>query len=262
MLELSAHRLPAPTRWFPADDPGPRTLAEHVQATGVGGWWADRAVQPRVVAVSCAGRVVLRGAADALTPDSLAPLGGSLIDAPEHFLPALGAAFAQLTRRERMVWTRQAEPQWADVPFGVTLRRLEPADTDSLQALGPGASWLSASWGGPLGLASSGHGWAALSRRGGLLAVACTYFRGSRYEDLAFFTAGKHRGHRIALACVNALCEDITTRGRTPSWNCSPLDRSGRLLAWYAGFRLVREYPHYAVGSPAGTRAAQGLADA
>ncbi|MFG3026050.1 hypothetical protein ACGFZQ_47485 [Streptomyces sp. NPDC048254] len=39
----------------------------------------------------------------------------------------------------------------------MTIRRLEPADTDAVFALGPDASWLSASWGGPRGLAASGH---------------------------------------------------------------------------------------------------------
>ncbi len=54
-----------------------------------------------------------------------------------------------------------------------------------------------------------------------MLAVACTYFRGNRHEDVAVFTVPDHRRHRLALACVNALCEDIAARDRTPSWNCS-----------------------------------------
>ncbi|MCT7353070.1 GNAT family N-acetyltransferase [Streptomyces sp. 15-116A] len=250
MFELSPGPVPALTRWFPAGAPGPATVGEHVLATGIGSWWADRAVQPRVVAVSCAGHVVLRGTPDSLAPEELAPLAGNRIDAPDRFLPVLGAAFERLTPWERMIWTRQAEPQQAGVPFGLVLRRLERSDAGALQALGPDAAWLSASWGGPLGLASSGYGWAVLSRRGRMLAVACTYFRGSRYEDVAVYTVPDHRRHRLALACVNALCEDIAARGRVPGWNCSVLNRAGRLLAWNAGFRLVREYVHYAAGSP------------
>ncbi|MET8330931.1 hypothetical protein [Streptomyces sp. NPDC005181] len=53
------------------------------------------------------------------------------------------------------------------------------------------------------------------------------------------------------MACVTALIPDITARGHTPSWNCSVLNHAGRLLAWTAGFRLVREYVHYAAGDPA-----------
>ncbi|BCM64858.1 MULTISPECIES: hypothetical protein [Streptomyces] len=51
-------------------------------------------------------------------------------------------------------------------------------------------------------------------------------------------------------AAVTALCQDITSHGHTPGWNCSVHNRASRLLAWTAEFRLVREYVHYAVGSP------------
>ena len=250
MIELSPPHLPVLTRWFPAGTPGPAALGEHVLATGIGRWWADRPEHPRAVAASCAGYVVLRGSPEALTPEVLASLAGNRIDAPARLLPGLGAAFERITPWERMIWTLQAEPRQATVPFGLTLRRLEPADTDALDALGPDASWISASWGGPLGLASSGHGWAVVSRKGRVLALACTYFRGSRYEDVAVCTVPDHRRHRLALACVTALNGDISARGRTPSWNCSVLNRASRLLAWNAGFRLVREYVHHAVGSP------------
>ncbi|WP_324290827.1 GNAT family N-acetyltransferase [Streptomyces sp. H27-S2] len=63
-----------------------------------------------------------------------------------------------------------------------------------------------------------------------------------------------HRRQHLALACVAALCADIAARGRTPSWSCSRDNRPSRLLAWSAGFRLTREYIHYATG-PARTRA-------
>ncbi|WP_260609462.1 GNAT family N-acetyltransferase [Streptomyces sp. WAC 01325] len=67
---------------------------------------------------------------------------------------------------------------------------------------------------------------------------------------MAVFTTPDHRRHRLGLACVTAPCGDIAARGRVLSWNCSVLNRASRLLAWTAGFRLVREYVHYAVGSP------------
>lgn len=200
MIELAPRQLPALSRWFPAGAPGPATLGEHVLTTGFGHWWADRADQPRVVAVSCAGHVLLRGAPDTLAPEDLAPLANSRIEAPARFLPALGTAFDRITPWERMVWTLQAEPQPCTVPRGVTVRRLEPADTDALLALGPDAAWIHASWGGPLGLAASGHAWAAVDRGGQPLAIARTYFRGTRYEDVAVFTAPDHRRHRLALA--------------------------------------------------------------
>ncbi|MGH4035765.1 GNAT family N-acetyltransferase [Actinomycetota bacterium Odt1-20B] len=256
MQELSLRHLPALSHWFtpgPSDAPGPAAVGEHVLTTGVGRWWADRAEQPGAVAVSCADHVLLRGDPRALTPEDLSPLGDSHIHAPARFLPLLGAAFQQLVPCERMVWTRQEPAQRCAVPRGVTVRHLEPADTEALVDLGSDASWITASWGGPLGLAASGHGWAATRRDGSILALACTYFRGAGHEDVAVFTAPEHRRHRLALACVNALTEDIARRGHVASWDCSTLNRPSRLLAWHAGFRLVREYVRYAAGSPRAT---------
>ncbi|MGW2748061.1 GNAT family N-acetyltransferase [Streptomyces sp. NPDC001450] len=250
MIKISPPDPRALARWFPAHSPGPATIGEHVLATGIGRWWGDRPVQPSAVAVSCAGHVVLRGSPEELTPELLAPLAGNRVEAPARFLPALGAAFDRLTPWERMIWTLQATPRAAMVPHAVTVRRLNPADADTVLELGSDASWLSASWGGPRGLAASGHAWAAVGRTGQILSMACTYFRGTDYEDVAVYTVPDRRRHHLALACVTSLCADITSRGHTPSWNCSVHNRASRLLAWNAGFRLVREYVHYAAGSP------------
>ncbi|MEU4147437.1 GNAT family N-acetyltransferase [Streptomyces parvulus] len=251
MIELAPHHLPALADWFPTGGPGSEVVAQHVLTTGVGSWWADRKDRPRLLAASCADHVVLRGSAEALAPEDLAPLAGTRVDAPDGFLPSLSAAFDQLTPWKRMVWTLQATPQPFTAPRGTTVRRLEPADTDAVHDLGPDAAWLAASWGGPLGLAVSGHAWAAFDRRQRITAVSCTYFRGTSHEEVAAYTTST-RGHRLALACVIALCADIRARGHTPSWNCSVHNRASRLLAWFAGFRLVRGYVHYAVGNPAG----------
>ncbi|MGW2651952.1 GNAT family N-acetyltransferase [Streptomyces sp. NPDC001393] len=254
MIQISPPDPRALARWFPTGSPGVATIGEHVLATGIGRWWGDRPVQPSAVAVSCAGHAVLRGSPEELTPDVLAPLAGNRVEAPARFLPALGAAFDRLTPWERMIWTLQAAPQPAGIPRAMNVRRLDATDADAVRALGTDASWLSASWGGPRGLAASGHAWAAVDRTGRIQAVACTYFRGTHYEDVAVHTAPGRTRHHLALACVNALCVDIRARGRIPSWNCSVHNRASRLLAWNAGFRLVREYVHYAVGSPVGSR--------
>lgn len=160
MIELLPHRLPALSRWFPAGAPGPAALAEHVLTTGIGRFWADHAVQPRAIAVDCAAHVLLRGDPGALLPAELAPLGSRYIEAPARFLPVLGASFDRIMPWERMVYIRQEEPtSLARTPKGVTVRRITAADADSLAALGPGAAWIHASWGGPAGLAGSGHAW-------------------------------------------------------------------------------------------------------
>ncbi|MFD4630987.1 GNAT family N-acetyltransferase [Streptomyces sp. NPDC058284] len=250
MIELPPHRLPAVPRWFPAGTPGPGSLPEHVAAFGTGRWWADRALDPRAVAVSCAGHVLLSGDPGSVAPDLLSPFAHSHVETPARFLPVLGAAFDRLVPAERMVYVKREEVAPPHPPRGVTVRRLTPGDAPALAALDTGSSWIHDSWGGPAGLAASGHGWAAVDRDGQVAAVACSYFTGAAYEDVAVVTAPERRRERLALACVTALCADIGARGRSASWSCSRDNRPSRLLAWTAGFRLQREYVQYVTGKP------------
>ncbi|WP_327690115.1 GNAT family N-acetyltransferase [Streptomyces tubercidicus] len=259
MIELAPDQLPPLSRWFAAGSPGTVAMAEHVQVAGVGRWWADRAHAPRTVAVACAGQVLLRGDPRALAPEALAVFDAHYVQAPARFLPALRSAFDLIVPWERMLYVHQ-EPVTAPCPpSGVTVRRLLPEDAPALAALASDTAWLHAGWGGPAGLAASGLGWAAF-RTDEVLAVACTYFHGTVYEDIACYTAPAHRRRRLALACVTALCQDIAGRGHTPSWTCSRDNRPSRLLAWTAGFRLAHEYVHYLVRQPA-RRGAGGTPD-
>ncbi|MFJ2747239.1 GNAT family N-acetyltransferase [Streptomyces sp. NPDC087297] len=228
MIEIGPSGLPALARWFPVGQPGVAALAEHVLATGNGRWWADRPEAPRVVAVSSGDRAVLRGDAQGLP------------------LAAGRTVLSRAETREWMVYVKGAPPLPVRVPRGVAVRRLTAEDAPALAGVAPEASWIHATWGGPHGLAESEAAWGAF-RRGRLLAVACTYLLGSRYEDVAVHAEPGHRGEHLALACVGALCGDIAGRGRTPSWSCSRHDRTGRLLAWQAGFRLQQEYVHDAL---------------
>ncbi|MGW7490667.1 GNAT family N-acetyltransferase [Streptomyces sp. NPDC054786] len=250
MIELAPDQLPPLTRWFTAGSPGAAALPEHVLASGTGRWWTDRAAAPRALAVACADHVLLRGDPEALARDALAVFGAHYVQAPARFLPALGSAFDLVVPWERMLYLHQVPVPVPRTPDGVTVRRLAPEDAPALAALTPDTAWVHASWGGPAGLAASGLGWAAF-RKEDVLAVACTYFHGTRYEDLACFTVPEHRRQRLALACVTALCQDIATRGHTPSWTCSRDNRPSRLLAWTAGFRLEHEYVQHLTGKPA-----------
>ncbi|WP_328389685.1 GNAT family N-acetyltransferase [Streptomyces sp. NBC_00400] len=250
MIELAPDQLPPLTDWFPAGSPGAAALPEHVRAFGTGRWWADRVTAPRALAVACADHVLLRGDPGALAPDALAVFGAHYVQAPARFLPALAGAFDLVVPWERMLYLHQVPVPVPRIPDGVTMRRLAAEDAPALAALAPDAAWLHASWGGPAPLAASGLGWAAF-RKEHVLAVACTYFQGTRYEDLACFTVPGHRRQRLALACVTALCRDVATRGHLPSWTCSRDHRPSRLLAWTAGFRLAREYVHHLTGKPA-----------
>ncbi|WP_328733149.1 GNAT family N-acetyltransferase [Streptomyces caniferus] len=250
MIKLSPAQLPDLLPWFLGGPPGMTALAEHALAPGAGDWWADRAVAPRTVAVACAGHLLLRGDPTALPPLALAPFAAHHVQAPARFLPLLSSAFDLLVPWERMTYVHRVSVPSPRPPHGVTVRRLALGDETALAALGPESTWIQASWGSPSGLASSGHGWAAFAKDR-VLAVACTYFRGTTYEDVACVTVPDHRRQRLALACVTALCQDIAARGHTPSWTCSRDNRPSRLAAWTAGFRLEHEHVHYLTGQPA-----------
>ncbi|QES49370.1 GNAT family N-acetyltransferase [Streptomyces venezuelae] len=288
---LSHDRLPTLAARFPTAAAGPGALVEHVLETGTGRWWADRAEGPRVLAVSCGDQVLLRGDPGALAPGALAPFALSYVEAPSRFGGALWSAFDRVTPWERMVYVHQQPAASHRVPRGVTVRRLTAADTAALAAFtgtgaaagtgaasgagaaagtgaasgaatGTGAasgsragtgvdgSWILGSWGGPERLAATGCAWAAFAE-GRIAALACTRFRGSAYDDVAVLTHPDHRRRHLALACVAGLTGDIAARGRTASWCCSRDNRASRLLAWTAGFRLVREYVHHVTGRPA-----------
>ncbi|WP_414168347.1 GNAT family N-acetyltransferase [Streptoverticillium reticulum] len=253
MAAPTRHTMPVPAgapweSWFPSGRPGLGSLTEHIRSTGTGHWWADDPRAPRAGAVGCAGHVLLGGDPRALRPEDLAPLAHSWFAAPDRFLPLLGAAFDRIVPWERMVWVRDGGAGRAPVPSpDIRIRRLTAADAKAVRALGPDLAWIAESWGGPHALAVSGHCRGAF-RNGRLLSLACTYFLGSRYEDIAVATAPEARGRGLARACVHALCADVASRGRTASWTCSRDNHPSRALAAATGFRLVREYVHYAAG--------------
>ncbi|MFE7313443.1 GNAT family N-acetyltransferase [Streptomyces sp. NPDC057555] len=249
MFEVSPHQLPGLAARFADGPPGATALSHHALISGAGRWWVDRVHAPRAVAVSCADHVLFRGDPTALAPLSLAGFAAHYVQAPARFLPLLGSSFDLLVPWERMVYLHRVPVAVPRTPRGVKVRRLVPQDAEALSALDANNSWIHASWGGPAGLAASGHGWGAF-HAGRVLAVACTYFRGTTYEDIACVTLPEHRRQRLALACVTALCRDIAARGHTPSWTCSRDNRASRLLAWTAGFRLTDEYVHYVTGQP------------
>ncbi|MFI8187125.1 GNAT family N-acetyltransferase [Actinacidiphila glaucinigra] len=249
--------VPSLDGWFPSGVPGPVALAEHVRATGNGRWWADREAAPRAVAVACADHVLLEGDPRYVDPDALAPLANGYVLARTRFLPVLGAAFERVVPGERMIWVQSRPVPRRRPPRDAVVRRLAPGDGPAVAAAGDDVRWITRSWGGAQGLAASGHAWGAF-RSGRLVSLACTYFLGDRYEDLAVVTLRGHRREGLALACLSGLCGDVASRGRTPGWTCSRGNRPSRRLAWTAGFRLFGEYVHYAVGRPAGAGRLRG----
>ncbi|MFI0923389.1 GNAT family N-acetyltransferase [Streptomyces sp. NPDC021012] len=181
------------------------------------------------------------------TNEPFHPYPTGVAEASARFLPLLGTAFDRLHPWDRMLYVHQASGTPPRVPRGVTVRRLRPEDGPALAEADPSMGWIPATWGGPSGLAASGQGWAAF-RKGRVLALACTRFAGSRCEDVACATDPSERRQHLALACVRGLTDDITARGRTATWSGSRAHRASRLLAWTAGFRLLREYVHHTTG--------------
>ncbi|MFC5143475.1 GNAT family N-acetyltransferase [Streptomyces aureoversilis] len=241
-------------RWFPAGRPGVGALPEHAARTGLGTWWTDHPLCPRAAAVSCAGHAVLAGDPCATDPADLAPMAHCYVVAPDRFLPLLGRAFERIVPWERMIWAHDDPAPGTRPGPGLVARPLVPADAPAVRAAGPDLAWIAESWGGPAGLAASGHGWGVF-RDSCLLSLACTFFAGSRYEDIAVATLPAARGRGLASACVRALCADVTARGRIPSWSCSRDNHPSRHLAVKSGFRLIHTYVHYALGAPVvGTR--------
>ncbi|MFI8931040.1 GNAT family N-acetyltransferase [Streptomyces sp. NPDC053474] len=258
MIPLDPRQLPALSRWFAVGAPGTAALPEHVLAHGAGQWWADRADAPRALAVTCAGHVVLRGDPRAVTPAGLAPFAAGHVDAPLRFLPVLGAAFERLVPVERMVYVHREPVAVPPPPRGVRVRPVTADDAAALAAGWPGSDWIHDSWGGAEGLAASGRAVAAFDRGGRVLSVACAYFAGAAYEDVAVATAPEHRRRGLAHACVTALTADVAARGRTASWSCARENRPSRLLAWTTGFRLESEHTRFATGAPLPQSAALG----
>ncbi|MCT9088677.1 GNAT family N-acetyltransferase [Streptomyces sp. ASQP_92] len=248
MIELSPQQLAAHPHLLGDCEPGPATLAEHVLSTGNGRALADRAAHPRTLALDCARHVLLRGDPDVLGPADLAPFAHRRVEAPASFLAVLDVSFDQVVPTESMVYLQQQPAAAPGPPRGVTIRPLTSSDAPSLVGLPADSAWIHASWGGPSGLCRSGHAWGAF-RQGRLLAIACTYFRGGAHEEIAVVAAPGRSHQRLAVNCVLALGRDVAARGRTACWTCSRHDRASRLLAWTAGFRLVREYVHYATGA-------------
>jgi RimJ/RimL family protein N-acetyltransferase len=248
MIELTLTEARRLRPWFTDERPGPDTIAAHVLSTEHGKIYVDRWPEPRAVLVESAGNYLLRGEPRALTVTELRPhVHGFVAAHPafERLLRGIGQRFA--------VWPRVvAELAELDTPAngraaGVVVRRLGPADADAIGGLDTELSWISLTWGGPSGLAASGYGWGAFVD-GQLVSVACTFFRGERYEDIGVVTAPEYQGRNLSTRCVAALCAEILDRGRQPTWSTSTDNLPSQRVAEKAGFRWVRDDVLYVVG--------------
>jgi GNAT superfamily N-acetyltransferase len=257
-ISLKMHLLtPAQTAtlkpWFLPDRPGP-LVGLHVIHTGNGTCRADRWPAPRTLLLETPDNYTLMGDPHALEPADLRPHITGFVETSAAFVPLLQAAFPDVSIWPRVIFAGQPDLSPAAVS-DYLIRRLEPGDTQQLQNLGAETVWISKTWGGPAGLATSGYGWGAFVN-GQLAAVACTFFLGKTYEEIGVATEPAFRGLGLSPACVRALCRDIQDRGHQVSWTTSPDNRASIRVAEKLGLTLQRHDRLYAVGmaipAPAG----------
>ena len=232
--------------WFLPERPGP-LVGSHVIQTGNGVFLVDRWPDPRAALMETAGNYSLLGAVDAFTPSDLRNVTG-VVEASAAFEPLLKATFPDAIIWQRVILVQQDTS--TQIPAGDHLvRRLEPSDIDHLRGLSSESAWISKTWGGPLGLASSRFGWGAFVDDQ-LVSVACTFFLGETYEDIGVVTEPGFRGTGLSPSCTIKLCDDIRTRGHQPSWSTSPDNLASLRVAKKLGFAVQRYDSLYVVGIP------------
>ncbi|NUM49160.1 MAG: GNAT family N-acetyltransferase [Anaerolineales bacterium] len=236
-LVLTPSQLTSLKPHFLPDRPGP-LIGLHVIHTGHGHAWADRWPDPRVIITETAGNYSMSGDPNALPPDDLRPLISGFIEAPDAFVPLLRAAFPDLIRWPRVIYSLPGAPHFT-TPDGYTLRRLGAEDAGHLANLSEEVNWIYKTWYGAENMAASDHAWGAFAD-GQLVSVANSFFVGERYEDLGVVTEPGFRGRGLSVACAGALCADIIARGRMPSWGTSTDNLASMRVAEKVGFVLER----------------------
>lgn len=231
---------------FSDEQPGFETVVGHLVTTGNGRWWVDDPARPRAVLVEVAGNWVLRGDPATVPVTAVRGLVKGFVDAPPEFAPVLRHASVSFVSWERVRFVLDGAPPPPPETPGAEIRRLRADDAPGVAAISEPLSWITNTWGGPAGLAGSGYAWGAfLDRR--LVAVACTFFRGFRYEELGVVTEPEARRRGLSTACAAALCADVTARGHRPSWSTSLDNVPSRGVATALGFRRIEDGVLYLV---------------
>ena len=208
----------------------------------------DRWPEPRTVLAGTGGNYTLLGDPRALRPADLQPHVRGYLNTTEALVPLLVSAFPDAKPWARVILARHASSK--SIAIGEhDVRRLGPRDAHYVAQLGADSAWISMTWGGPSGLASSGYAWGAFAA-GRLVSVACTFFLGQTLEDIGVVTEPDFRGQGLSVACASALCRDILARGRLPSWTTSIENAASLRVAQKLGFEQHRMDTLYAVGVP------------
>lgn len=220
-----------------AERPGP-LVGEHVLTTGNGALLVDDAAAPTLLLAMSGGNRALRGDANAGRLRAVQPRLPGMIDAPPAFEAPLRALFPELQVWPRVIF--RADAPGPEVACAATVRPLGHEDTAALCSLPDEIDWIADTWGGPAGLAASGHAFGAFAA-GELVSVACSFFVGRRYEDIGVVTSPGHRGLGASPACAAALASDIHARGHVPTWSTSPDNLPSLRVAEKLGFTRDRD---------------------
>lgn len=233
---------------FLPERPGP-LIGLHVIQTCNGTCHVDRWPDPQVVFVESAGNYTLLGDAHAVTPADVRKHIRGFVEASAAFVPVLKAAFPDIKTWQRIIFEQPATPPDLASAGDALVRRLEPSDTHHLESLSSEVAWISKTWGGPAGLATSGSGWGAFVA-GQLVSVACPFFLGETYEEIGVVTEPHFRRSGLSTACATALCHDIRARAHRPSWTTSPDNTASIRVAEKLGFVVHRHDCLYVAGIP------------
>jgi RimJ/RimL family protein N-acetyltransferase len=246
MRTVEPAELAALAGWLGAETPGPAAVLGHVASTGHGRAWADRWPAPAVVLVETGGNYLLVGAPAAVEPAALRPLVRGFLAAAADFDGVLDEAFPDRVRWDRVVYRLPAGAVAPAAPADAA-RVLRAADAPAVERLSDEIGWVAKTWGGPAGLATSGHAYGAFAGDR-LAAVTCTFFQGARHADAGVVTEPELRGRGLGLASARAWCAGTVAGGRVPTWTTSTENTASRRIAERLGFELVRRDVLHVIG--------------
>jgi hypothetical protein len=237
MVKLTPEQFKSIDSLLPLERPGP-LVSQHFINTDIGCAYADQWPDPRGLLVEVAGNYTLIGRAEVFSSLDLQSTIKGFLDAPPEFEPLIYQAFQQVVVWERIIYSL-ADPPSVEYPNGFRLRALTAPDWIEFQTLDPGLFWITKTWNGPAGLAQSGKAWGAFAGHN-LVAVACSFFVGKEYEDIAVVTEPGYRNLGLSTACAGKLCRQILVNGKKVSWTTSVENSSSRRVAEKLGFKLDR----------------------